>query len=159
MISFYSHNWTKCLFITQPFLPCETLCHKSRFEVSNILVYSKLDFINPLGIYHISSLWQVSEYSCVVIYQRVILFLHGLNPLLVFDQLDGFVNGKWFIKYIMFSCCHVVRLISFSSQKHPFSETNWWLPMFYSMPFLNVTLGIHLHGLHGSINGWIVINC
>jgi hypothetical protein len=154
----FSHNWTKNLFIIQPFLLCETLSHKLRLEASNTFVCDKLDFINPLGTYHFSSLWQVLEYSCVVINQRVILFLHGLNPLLVFNWLDGFVNGKWFIKYIVFSCCHVVHLILFSSQKHWLSKTNWWLPKSYTTFLLNVTLCINVHGLHGSINGWIVIN-
>jgi hypothetical protein len=153
-----SHNWTKNLFIIQPFLLFETLCHKPRFEASNTFICNKLDFINPLGMYHLSSLSQVLEYSCVVINQRAILFLHGLNPLLVFNQLDGFVNGKWFIRYIMFSCCHVVCLISFFSQKHLLSKTNWWLPKSYTTFLLNVTLGVNLHGLHGSINSWIIIN-
>jgi hypothetical protein len=139
-------HWTKNLFIIQ--------C----FGANNALICSKLDFINPLGTYHFSSFWQVLEYSCVVINQRVVLFLSGLNPFLMFNRFDGFVNGKWFIRYIMFSCCHVIYLISFSNQKHPLSKTNWWLPKSYTTFFLNSTLGINLHGLHGNINGWIVIN-
>jgi hypothetical protein len=45
------HNWIKRIFIIQSLL-CETLCHKFHFKMNNIFICSKLDFVNPLGMYN-----------------------------------------------------------------------------------------------------------